>query len=110
MRICSAGGKGRPAVLASWGGPPKMRHPLDADALPKHAPDEFHLLIQLIPSRFNAPPDLFGMVAAILELVDSEGDDQSEEHQSQKSAHIERLNALCQREAWTLLAEYISST
>ena len=49
-----------------------MRQPLDAGTLSKHAPDEFHLLIQLIPSCFYAPPDLFGMVAAILELVDSE--------------------------------------
>jgi hypothetical protein len=55
---------------------------LAAGALSKLTQDKFDLLIELIPSLFKAPPDLFGMGATILKLVNSESDKQSEDDQS----------------------------
>jgi hypothetical protein len=47
-------------------------------------------MVELIPSFFNALPDLPRMGAVKLKLVDGDGSDQTQDGQSQKSTHCVR--------------------
>jgi len=47
-------------------------------------------MVELIPSFFNALPDLSRMGAVKLKLVDGDGSDQTQDGQSQKSTHCVR--------------------
>ena len=65
-------------------------------ALPKHAPHKLDLMVELIPSFFNASPDLSRMGAVKLKLVDGDGSDQTQDGQRQKSAHCEKPSLILQ--------------